>query len=70
MIRMEVSNMQSFLDYFGKIHERTMRAVAWIPLDKIEWRRRRASSLSATLPLAFSPSTRDHLHLSPQHRLR
>ena len=38
MIRMEVSTIQSFLDYFGKIRERTMRVVACIPPDKIEWR--------------------------------
>ena len=38
MIPMEVSTIQSFLDYFSKIHERTMRVVASIPPDKIEWR--------------------------------
>ena len=38
MIRMEVNTIQSFLDYFGKIRERTMRVVACIPPDKIEWR--------------------------------
>ena len=35
---MEVGTIQSFLDYFGKIRERTMRVVACIPADKIEWR--------------------------------
>ena len=38
IIPMEVSSIQSFLDYFGKIRERTMRVVACIPPDKIEWR--------------------------------
>jgi uncharacterized damage-inducible protein DinB len=37
MILMEVSSIQPFLDYFTKIRERTMRAVACIPPDKIEW---------------------------------
>jgi len=35
---MEVQTISSFLDYFGKIHERTMRLVACIPPDKTEWR--------------------------------
>lgn len=35
---MEIQTIHSFLDYFGKIHERTMRLVACIPPDKIEWR--------------------------------
>jgi len=38
MIPMEVSTIRSFLDYFSKIRERTMRVVASIPPDKIEWR--------------------------------
>ena len=38
MIRMEVNTIQSFLDYFSKIRERTMRVVSCIPPDKIEWR--------------------------------
>jgi len=38
MIPMEISTIQSFLDYFSKIRERTMRVVACIPPDKIEWR--------------------------------
>jgi uncharacterized damage-inducible protein DinB len=38
MIRMEVGTIQPFLDYFGKIRQRTMRVVACIPPDKIEWR--------------------------------
>jgi uncharacterized damage-inducible protein DinB len=35
---MEVTTIQSFLDYFNKIRERTMRLVACIQPDKIEWR--------------------------------
>jgi len=37
MVNMEVSTIPSFLDYFNKIRERTMRVVACIPPDKIEW---------------------------------
>jgi uncharacterized damage-inducible protein DinB len=35
---MEIIDIQSFLDYFGKIRERTMRVVTCIPPNKIEWR--------------------------------
>lgn len=35
---MEVNAIQSFLDYFAKVRERTLRLVACIPPDKIEWR--------------------------------
>jgi len=28
---MEIGNVQSFLDHFGKVRERTMRVVACIP---------------------------------------
>lgn len=38
MVPMEISSMRSFLDYFNKIRERTMRVVACIPPDKVEWR--------------------------------
>ncbi len=38
MVPMEISSMESFLDYFSKIRERTMRVVACIPPDKVEWR--------------------------------
>jgi len=34
---MEVSNIDAFLDYFDKVHQRTMRVVQCIPPDKIEW---------------------------------
>lgn len=34
---MEINNIQSFLDYFERIHERTLKAIASIPPDKIEW---------------------------------
>ncbi len=34
---MEITNIESFLDYFGKIHERTMRVARAIPPDKVEW---------------------------------
>ena len=35
---MEIQTIHPFLDYFAKIRERTMRVVACIPPDKIEWR--------------------------------
>jgi len=35
---MEIGTIQSFIDYFNKIRERTMRVVASIPPDKVEWR--------------------------------
>jgi uncharacterized damage-inducible protein DinB len=34
---MEITNIQSFLDYLSKIHERTMRVARAIPPDKLEW---------------------------------
>ena len=34
---MEVTSIRSFLEYFGKIRERTMRVVERIPADKLEW---------------------------------
>jgi uncharacterized damage-inducible protein DinB len=37
MIRMEINTIESCLNYFSKIRERTMRIVACIPTDKIEW---------------------------------
>lgn len=35
---MEIASIPSFLEFFGKIRERTMRLVACIPPDKVEWR--------------------------------
>lgn len=34
---MEIRDLGIFLDYFGKIHERTMRVVRCIPPDKVDW---------------------------------
>jgi len=34
---MELQNLESFLDYFNKVHERTMRVVRYIPRDKLDW---------------------------------
>jgi uncharacterized damage-inducible protein DinB len=34
---MEVSSVSSFLDYYGKIRERTLRVVRCIPPDKFDW---------------------------------
>lgn len=35
---MEIRDINSFLDYFGTIRERTLRAVRAVPPEKIEWR--------------------------------
>jgi uncharacterized damage-inducible protein DinB len=34
---MEIRDLSLFLDYFGKIHQRTMRVVRCIPPDKVDW---------------------------------
>ena len=34
---MEVSSVSSFLDYYGKIRERTLRVVCCIPPEKFDW---------------------------------
>jgi len=34
---MQIQNLSLFLDYFDKIHERTMRVARCIPQDKIDW---------------------------------
>ena len=34
---MEVSSVSSFLDYYGKIRERTFRVVCCIPPEKFDW---------------------------------
>jgi len=34
---MEVRSIKSFLDYFEKVRQRTMRVVERIPADKLEW---------------------------------
>lgn len=35
---MEIRNIESFLQYFGTIRERTLRVVRAIPPEKLEWR--------------------------------
>jgi len=42
----EVSQAAALLEYFGKVHQRTMRVAKTIPAEKIEWRPREG---------AFSP---------------
>lgn len=37
---MVIENIESFLDYYGKIRKRTKKVIAAIPEDKIEWRYR------------------------------
>jgi uncharacterized damage-inducible protein DinB len=34
---MEIRDLSIFLDYFSKVHERTMRVVRCIPPDKVDW---------------------------------
>ena len=34
---MEIRDLSTFLDYFGKLHQRTMRVVRCIPPDKVDW---------------------------------
>jgi uncharacterized damage-inducible protein DinB len=34
---MEIRDLGIFLDYFGKVHQRTMRVVRCIPRDKVDW---------------------------------
>jgi uncharacterized damage-inducible protein DinB len=37
---METRTIEPFLDYFGRIHERTRRVAACIPPEQLEWRPR------------------------------
>jgi uncharacterized damage-inducible protein DinB len=47
---MEIRTVEPFLDYFGRIDERTRRVAACIPPDRIEWAPREgAFSLGDTL---------------------
>ncbi|MCH9647919.1 MAG: DinB family protein [Deltaproteobacteria bacterium] len=34
---MEISSLPAFLDYYGKIRQRTLRVARRIPTDKMEW---------------------------------
>lgn len=34
---MEIQNLATFLDYFSKVHQRTVRVARCIPPDKLEW---------------------------------
>lgn len=34
---MEIRTIQPFLEYFEKVRERTLRVIAYIPPDKLEW---------------------------------
>ena len=34
---MEIQSLPVFLDYFNKVHERTMRVARCIPADKVDW---------------------------------
>ena len=34
---MEIQNLDTFLEYFDKVHQRTLRVIRCIPPEKIEW---------------------------------
>ena len=34
---MQIQDLDIFLDYFGKVHQRTVRVAHCIPADKLEW---------------------------------
>lgn len=34
---MEITSVSSFLDYYGKIRERTNRLILLLPKDQLEW---------------------------------
>ncbi|MGC2109882.1 MAG: DinB family protein [Candidatus Korobacteraceae bacterium] len=34
---MQIQSLDIFLDYYEKVHQRTMRVAACIPADKLEW---------------------------------
>lgn len=34
---MEITNIDTFLDYYGKIRQRTLRVINCVPPDKLEW---------------------------------
>lgn len=34
---MEIQNLDAFLEYFDKVHQRTMRVARCIPPDKLDW---------------------------------
>src|SRR5215467_1762450 len=34
---MQIQNLDTFLDYLDKVHQRTMRVVRRVPPDKLEW---------------------------------
>ncbi|HEY2737451.1 MAG TPA: DinB family protein [Thermoanaerobaculia bacterium] len=34
---MEITRIEPFLDYFGRVHERTRRVVACVPVEHLEW---------------------------------
>jgi hypothetical protein len=35
--KMEIHDLSLFLDYFNRVHERTMRVVRCIPPDHVDW---------------------------------
>ena len=37
---MEILHIEAFLDYFGRVHERTRRVIACVPPEQLEWTHR------------------------------
>jgi uncharacterized damage-inducible protein DinB len=37
---MEILHIDAFLDYFGRVHERTRRVIACVPPEQLEWTHR------------------------------
>ncbi|HTZ96405.1 MAG TPA: hypothetical protein VMB18_08420 [Terriglobales bacterium] len=55
---MEIRDLSVFLDYFGKIHQRTMRVVRCIPPDKVDWSFRPGKFTVGDLARHISTATR------------
>ena len=34
---MEITNIESFLEYYGRVHERTLKVISAIPRARLEW---------------------------------
>ena len=53
---MQIQNLDLFLDYLDKVHQRTMRVVRCIPPDKLDWSYREGNSRSLTSFATLRPS--------------
>ena len=55
---MEIKDLAVFLDYFSKVHQRTMRVVRCIPSDKVDWSFRQRKFTVGDLDRHIAPGTR------------